>query len=115
MVRSAPAEPGGWVRPVADGALLHVHVGPGAARSGVAGFHGTALRVRVRARPVGGAANRELLALLATALGVRPAALSLEAGEHGRDKRVRVLGVAADVVRERLIGGLLVDTPAGHD
>ena len=112
---STSPEPAGWLVPLPDGAMLNVHVGTGAAHAGVVGFHGAALRVRVRARPVGGAANRELLAVLAAALGVRPAALSLEAGERGREKRVRVRGVATDVVRRRLIGGLFFDTPAGHD
>jgi len=81
----------GWLRAAADGAVLRVHVVPGAA-----------LRVRVTARPPAGAANRELLRLLARALGLRPGDLELEAGAHGREKRVRVRGLPAAAVRERL-------------
>ena len=66
------------------------------------GLHGEALRVRVAARPLAGAANRELLRLLARALGLRPGDLELEAGAHGREKRVRVRGLPAAAVRERL-------------
>jgi hypothetical protein len=98
----AVAEPAGWVRPVADGALVRVRVGPGASRAGLAGFHGESLRIRVRARPVGGAANRELLQILGRLLGVRAADLSLESGGRGRDKRVRVRGISAETVRARL-------------
>jgi len=81
--------------------VLRVRVAPGASRSGIAGLHGDALRVRVSARPVDGAANRELLKVLAAALGVRPSALSIEAGELRREKRIRVEGTTAEAVRAR--------------
>jgi uncharacterized protein YggU (UPF0235/DUF167 family) len=71
-------------------------------RPGLAGCHGQALRIRLRARPVEGAANRELLEHLADALGVRRVDLSIVAGEHGREKRVVVRGLAVDDVRQRL-------------
>jgi len=89
--------------------MLLIHVRPGASRPGVAGFHGDRVCVRVRARPVGGAANRELVALLARALGVPPAVLSIESGARGRDKRIHVRGLMADAVCERLKTILCVD------
>jgi hypothetical protein len=89
--------------------MLLIHVRPGASRPGLAGFHGDRLCIRVRARPVGGAANRELIEVLARALGVRPAALSIESGASGRDKRISVQGVMADAVCERLKTILRVD------
>ena len=79
-----------------------MHVVPGASRAGVSGFHGESLRVRVKARPVGGAANRELAQVLADALGIRPAAVSIDTGARGREKRVLVRGVALGTVRGRL-------------
>ena len=96
------SEPASWVLPAGDGVVLRVHVVPGASRAGVGGFHGDALRVRVTARPVGGAANRELERVLAEALGVRPAAVSIAAGAHGREKRIRIRGVEVGAVRGRL-------------
>lgn len=108
-------EPAGWVRADAGGVVLRVHVRPRASRPGVGGFHGAALAVRLSAAPVEGAANRELVRILARALGVAPRAVSIEAGAHGREKRVRVAGVAPDAVRERLGDALYVDTAGGHD
>ena len=105
----------GWLRAVSDGALLRVHVVPGAARPGVAGFHGAALRVRVAAPPVEGAANRELLRLLAGVLGIRAGDLALEVGSHGREKRVRIRGVPPETVRERLAPVLSVDRAKAHN
>src|SRR5262245_44390867 len=86
---SSPA----WLVPAPGGAIVRVHARPGASRSGIAGVHGQALKVHVRARPIEGAANRELEATLALALAVRPATVSVVAGGHGREKRVRVEGL----------------------
>jgi uncharacterized protein (TIGR00251 family) len=109
-----PPEAVAWVEEVPGGALLRLRVSPGATRTAVAGEHAGALRVRVAARPVEGAANRELVRFLAAALGVRPPALTIEAGLHGRDKRVRVEGVGAATVAARLMPTLSVDTPGGE-
>jgi len=108
------AEPQGWLGSVPGGVWLRVHVRPGAARAGLEGFHGAALCARVRARPTRGAANRELLALLARALGIRPAALAVEGGVRGREKRVRVQGLTADAVRARLAATVSVDKAGGR-
>jgi uncharacterized protein (TIGR00251 family) len=102
-------EPAGWLRPAPDGAIVRVHVVPRAARSGLAGFHGEALRVRVAAPPREGAANRELLRALAAALGIREGDLGLESGARGREKRVRVRGLGPDEVRARLAPAFSVD------
>lgn len=98
-----------WVREAADGSVLRIHVRPGAGRSELVGFHGTALCARVAARPVEGAANRELTAMLARALGLRPSALSIVAGEHGRDKGILVRGLDVAAVRARIDAVLNVD------
>jgi uncharacterized protein (TIGR00251 family) len=103
-----------WLRTLPDGVELRVRVGPGASSAGVGGLHGGALRVRVTARPIEGAANRELLRVLAALLDVRPSALSLESGTHGRDKRVRVAGMSAEAVRSRLWPGSSVDSGGGR-
>jgi uncharacterized protein (TIGR00251 family) len=95
--------------------ILDVRVVPGAARAGLAGVHGDALRIRVTARPIEGAANRELLRLLAALLGVAPSALTLAAGTHGRAKRIHVRGVTADAARLRLVPASSVDSPDGHN
>lgn len=82
--------------------MLRVHVRPGASRPGVSGLHGHALAVRVGAPPAGGAANRELLAILAAALGVARSDLELSSGGRGRDKRIRVRGLAPAAIEARL-------------
>ncbi len=73
------------------GALLFdVRVVPRASKSEVAGEHDGALRVRVAAPPVEGAANEELVRTLARALGVAPRAVEVVGGLSSKNKRVRV-------------------------
>jgi uncharacterized protein (TIGR00251 family) len=85
-----------------DGAVLRVHVQPGARGEGIAGAHGDALKVRVRAPAISGRANEALLSLLARELGVPVAALTITAGATSRDKRVRFAGLSAGELEERL-------------
>lgn len=86
-----------------DGAILTVHVQPKAARTECAGIHGEALKIRIAAPPVGGAANEELVRFLARAMDVPPSAVRLESGAGGRHKRVALKGVTAEDVMARLV------------
>lgn len=77
-----------------------VHVQPRASRSEVTGVHNGALRVRLQAPPVDGAANAQLVELLAESLGVPRRAVRIVSGDTARLKVVDVEGVAAaDVER----------------
>jgi uncharacterized protein (TIGR00251 family) len=70
--------------------LLGVRAQPGARNTQVQGLHGGALKVRVAARPVEGAANEALLEFLAMQFDVPVGRCSIVAGETSRDKRVRI-------------------------
>lgn len=59
------------------------------------------LTLRVAAPPVQGAANKELIAFLADALGVRKGEIVIRSGETGRVKIVRIAGEPA-VLQQRL-------------
>lgn len=83
-------------------ARLRVHVQPRAKRSEVAGRHGDALKVRLAAPPVDGAANEELVRLLAEALGLPRRSVRIVAGITGRDKVVEVDGLAPGEAERRL-------------
>jgi uncharacterized protein (TIGR00251 family) len=75
-------------------AIIDIRVIPRAGKSGIAGTRGDALLVRLHAAPVDGAANAELIEVLADALGVPRRAVSIVAGERSRHKRVRIEGVS---------------------
>ena len=83
------------------GALVFaVRVAPRASRTAAAGEHGGALKVRVAAPPVEGAANEELTRFLAKSFGVPARAVEIVGGRASKTKVVRAEGAkAADLVR----------------
>lgn len=78
--------------------IIDVRVIPRAGKSGIAGMRGDALLVRLHAAPVDGAANAELIEVLAEALGVPKRAVSIASGERSRQKRVRIEGVTNEIL-----------------
>jgi uncharacterized protein (TIGR00251 family) len=89
----------------ADGGMVFaVRVVPRASRNDIVGIHGDALKVRLTALPVEGRANEALIAFLAQRLGVRKSQVEIVAGATSRRKMVRVIGLSAQEVEERLLG-----------
>jgi uncharacterized protein (TIGR00251 family) len=79
-----------------------VRVQPRASRTELAGRHGDALKVRLAAPPVDGAANEALVRFLAERLDVSRSAVWLEAGAAGRTKIVAVTGIGIAAAMRRL-------------
>ncbi len=79
-----------------------VRVIPRAPREEFGGIRGSALVVRVSAPPVEGAANEALLRMLSGALDVPTSDLAIISGHHGRDKTLRVVGLSAAELKQRL-------------
>jgi uncharacterized protein len=75
-----------------------VRVVPRASRSEIIGEHDGALRVRIAAPPVDGAANEELVRLLAKAFGLPRSAVAISAGQTSKVKTVGVKGGRAEVL-----------------
>jgi uncharacterized protein (TIGR00251 family) len=91
------------VQDTKDGAILTVHIQPKASRTECVGIHGNAIKIRVAAPPVDGAANEELIRFLAQVLSLPLSAVCIESGTSGRHKRVRLRGVMAETVIVRLM------------
>ena len=85
------------------GAVLMVHVQPRASHTAYVGVHGKALKIRITAPPVDGAANEELIRFLARELSVPSRAVRIESGAGGRHKRVCLEGMTAEQVMARLV------------
>lgn len=85
------------------GVTFRVRVAPRASRTEAAGEHDGALKVRVAAPPVEGAANEELTRYLARALGLPRGAVEVSSGHASKTKLVRARGATPEQVR-RLAG-----------
>ena len=62
------------------------------------GWHGDAVKIRLAAPPVDGAANAALVAFLAERIGLPRSAVTVVAGTTARRKRVAIAGRSLDEV-----------------
>lgn len=84
---------------------LAVKVVPGASRSGIAGWLGNALKVRVAAPPERGRANAAVEALVAGALGVPRSGVRVVTGGASPRKTLEIEGLCESEVHRRLSNG----------
>ena len=82
---------------------LDFRVIPRAGRSGIAGLRDGAVLVKLAAAPVDGAANDELVALLAKTLRIPKRDIAIVSGERSRSKRVRIAGLDRQQILSKLI------------
>jgi uncharacterized protein (TIGR00251 family) len=101
MTDSASADYRSWLHPRADGVLLHVLIQPRASRNQVVGVQQQALKIRVTAPPVEGAANKECLKLLADLLDASPAQLDIISGHKARRKIILIRGLPVQAILDR--------------
>jgi len=73
-----------------DDLIISCHLQPKASKTEVVGLHGDALKVRIKAAPVEGKANAELIRFLAKEFAVSKRDVVLISGELSRQKRIRI-------------------------
>ncbi|HXI35196.1 MAG TPA: DUF167 domain-containing protein [Gemmatimonadales bacterium] len=78
---------------------LVVHVVPRAKRTEVVGRHGDAVKIKLKAPPVDGAANAELVRFVAEQLDIPRSAVTITAGHTARRKTLEIAGVDAAALR----------------
>ena len=87
---------------VEGGVVFGVKVVAASSRTCLAGVFGGMLKVKVAAPPEKGKANLCLIEFLAKKLGVKKKDVSIAAGKTNPVKRLQVLGIAGQVVADRL-------------
>jgi uncharacterized protein len=80
------------------GCTFDIRVTPHSSRAGIAEVQDAALKVKVTAQPVEGAANEACIKLLAKELGLKKSQLEIFAGAKSRNKTVLV----KDITRAEL-------------
>lgn len=97
-----PGAEGLDIRPDGDGLLLKVKVTPRGSVNSVLGVSEGALRLRLTAPPVEGAANAAARDFLADLLGLPRRAVELARGQSNRAKVFRIEGLESSALRTRL-------------
>ena len=90
------------IKQSADGVTFAVKVHPRAKKNGITGEVGEALKIGLTAPPVEGRANEACVEYLAAVLKVPRASITIAAGLTSRNKVIRVRGLTAAQVEERL-------------
>jgi uncharacterized protein (TIGR00251 family) len=86
------------------GTTFAIKVHPRAKKNAITGEIGDALKVALTAPPVEGKANQACINFFAKLLKVPRSSVTIAAGQTSRNKVIRVAGLTAQQVRER-IGG----------
>jgi len=84
------------------GVTFAVKVHPRAKRNAITGELGDALKVSLTAPPVESRANEACIEFFAELLKVPQSSVTIAFGQSGRNKVIRVAGLTAQQVRERL-------------
>jgi hypothetical protein len=91
-----------FLREQADGVLLSIKLQPRASRNEISEPLGEELKIKVTAPPVDSAANEALIKLLAEKLGCSKSNVKLIRGQTARHKTLKIHGLTAAQVLERL-------------
>jgi uncharacterized protein len=78
------------IKELADGLAFSVYVQPRSSNIAIVGSHQNALKIRLTAPPVGGAANKQCVQVLAKALKIPKSAIIITSGLTNRMKQIRI-------------------------
>ncbi len=90
------------IKDTPQGATFAIKVHPRARKDAITGELGDALKVALTSPPVDGRANEACIEFFAKLLKVSRSSVTIAAGESSRNKVIRVSGLSAQQVRERL-------------
>ncbi len=91
-----------WIQETADGVVFKAIVQPRSSRNEIAGLHGDALKIRLTAPPVEGAANKMCIGFLAKCLKVKKSDIQIVRGQSRRAKKVLVKSASRKEVESLL-------------
>lgn len=81
---------------------IRIYVQPRASKTEISGMHDGALRIRLAAPPVNGAANEALVAFIAETLDIAKSRVRVVSGLGSRRKVVRIEGMSEGAVAAAL-------------
>jgi uncharacterized protein (TIGR00251 family) len=82
-----------WIQQTPEGVIFKAVIQPRASRNEIVGLKGDALKIRLTAPPVEGAANKMCIELLAKTFKVRKSDVEIVRGKSSKSKRIS-LGIS---------------------
>lgn len=79
-----------FLSPCKEGVRIALFVQPKASKNEIQGLHGNALKIRIKAPPVDGAANEACIQFIAKKIKRPPSSLRLVSGHSSRQKQILV-------------------------
>jgi len=81
-----------WIQETPEGVIFKAVIQPRGSRNEIVGLKGDALKIRLTAPPVQGAANKMCIEFLAKSLKVRKSDVEIVRGQSSRTKQIMVRG-----------------------
>lgn len=77
-----------WVQKTKDGIIIKIHVVPNSSKTQIVGEYGDRLKVKIKAPPVDGKANEEVVEFFCKILGIKKSQAELIAGQTSKAKNI---------------------------
>jgi len=90
------------IQQTSSGLTFAVKVQPRARKNAITGDLGDALKLALTAPPVEGRANEACIEFFANLLNLPRSSITIASGETSRRKVIRIAGLSADELRQRL-------------
>jgi len=90
------------IRETEKGVLFKAVIQPRSSKNMIVGIHGDALKIKLTAPPVEGAANKLCVKFLASILKVSPSDIEIVSGQSGRNKKILVRSVTRKYLESKL-------------
>lgn len=79
-----------YIQKKTDGVIFKVYIQPKASKNSISGLHDDALKIRLTAPPVDGAANKMCIQFLSKQLGIPKSDIEIVSGQTSRTKHIFV-------------------------
>jgi uncharacterized protein (TIGR00251 family) len=86
-----------WAAQTKDGILIKVHIVPNSSKTQIVGTHGDRLKLKIKAPPVDGKANEEIVSFLSKTLNIKKNQIELMTGQTSKSKNLLIKAFDIDL------------------
>ena len=87
----------------AEGVIISLYILPNAPKSEIVGPYNGALKIKIKAPPVDGKANDEIVRFLSKKLEISKSKLEILKGDKSRLKKVLIYGLTIEKIKSMLV------------